>query len=325
MLNFIDFIVFAFLLYFVWQGYKTGLLGGIFNAISTIISFVAALVFYPQVGGFLSNQFGWSENLSLVGAFFFIFIGLEILFSLLFNYFYSLLAPIYKKIEGLKTADKVLGILPSLLIGAFLISLFLLIPLILPVKKNFREPIASSFWGTHVLSRFLDYQPQVESLLSRLPYKNLSYLITPGPLSSESIELDVPKEIKLVPDPKAEREMFDLVNKERRSTGLQPVVWSEALIGVGRKHCLDMFSRGYFSHYSPEGKSPFNRMDDANVDYKAAGENLAYAPNVSVAHQGLMNSKGHRENILREEFATLGVGVIDGGIHGQMLCQEFTD
>ena len=119
--------------------------------------------------------------------------------------------------------------------------------------------------------------------------------------------------------------MFDLVNKERRSTGLQLVVWSEALIGVGRKHCLDMFSRGYFSHYSPEGKSPFNRMDDANVDYKAAGENLAYAPNVSVAHQGLMNSKGHRENILREEFATLGVGVIDGGIHGQMLCQEFTD
>src|SRR3989344_6419250 len=119
MLNFIDFIVFAFLLYFVWQGYKTGFVGGIFNAISTIISFVSALIFYPQVGGVLSHQFGWGENLSVVGAFFFIFIGLEILFSLLFNYFYSILGPIYKKIEGLKIADKVLGVPPSVLIGMF--------------------------------------------------------------------------------------------------------------------------------------------------------------------------------------------------------------
>lgn len=325
MFNFIDFVVFTFLLYFIWQGYKTGFIGGIFNTVSTILSFGAAILFYPQMATFLARQFGWGENISLVAAFFFIFVGSEIVLGLGFNYFHALLAPLYKKIEVLKTADKLLGAVPSVIVGMFLISIFLLIPLILPVKESFREPIANSFWGTRVLSRFLQYQPQIESILSRLPYKNLSYLITPEPTSSESIDLDVPKEIKLQPDTKAEKDMFDLVNKERKARGLRPVVWNEALVNLGRKHCLDMFSRGYFSHYTPEGKSPFDRMDEANIDYKAAGENLAYAPNVAIAHQGLMNSKGHRENILREEFGTLGVGVIDGGIHGQMYCQEFTD
>ena len=86
-----------------------------------------------------------------------------------------------------------------------------------------------------------------------------------------------------------------------------------------------MFARGYFSHYTPEGLSPFDRMAQTDVSYTYAGENLALAPNVTVAMQGLMQSPGHRANILFPNFGKLGVGVIDGGIYGQMYCQEFTD
>jgi uncharacterized protein YkwD len=57
----------------------------------------------------------------------------------------------------------------------------------------------------------------------------------------------------------------------------------------------------------------------------SAGENLAYAPSVAIAHEGLMNSPGHRENILRASFNKLGVGVIDAGVNGKMFCQEFTN
>ena len=97
------------------------------------------------------------------------------------------------------------------------------------------------------------------------------------------------------------------------------------LTEVGRAHCLDMFKRSYFSHYTPEGSSPFDRMREAKINYTFAGENLAYAPSVEIALQGLMNSKGHRENILRAEFGHLGVGIIDGGLSGKMFCQEFTN
>jgi len=41
--------------------------------------------------------------------------------------------------------------------------------------------------------------------------------------------------------------------------------------------------------------------------------------------QGLMNSPGHRANILNPNFHKIGIGVIDGGIYGKMYTQEFTN
>ena len=66
-------------------------------------------------------------------------------------------------------------------------------------------------------------------------------------------------------------------------------------------------------------------MERYNIKFSAAGENLALAPNVSLAHQGLMNSPGHRANIMSGDFGKVGIGVVDGGIYGEMFVQEFTD
>src|SRR5690606_16440063 len=63
-----------------------------------------------------------------------------------------------------------------------------------------------------------------------------------------------------MPDPEAEEEMLRLVNEERTAQGLEPLPMDEQLRAVARAHARDMFERGYFSHYSPEGSSPFDRM-----------------------------------------------------------------
>ena len=86
-----------------------------------------------------------------------------------------------------------------------------------------------------------------------------------------------------------------------------------------------MLKKGYFSHYTPEGLSPFDRMEKVGIVYLAAGENLALSPNADLAMQGLMNSEGHKANILSKDFGKVGIGAIDGGVYGQMYCQEFTD
>jgi uncharacterized protein YkwD len=86
-----------------------------------------------------------------------------------------------------------------------------------------------------------------------------------------------------------------------------------------------MFARGYFAHDTPEGVDPFQRMQQAGIVFGIAGENLALAPTLDMAHNGLMNSPGHRANILRPEFRKVGIGVLDGGIYGKMWVQEFTD
>jgi uncharacterized protein YkwD len=86
-----------------------------------------------------------------------------------------------------------------------------------------------------------------------------------------------------------------------------------------------MFARGYFSHISPEGKSPFDRMKAGGVSFGSAGENLALAPTLELAHQGLMNSPGHRANILSPKYKTVGIGIINGGPYGLMVTQDFSD
>ena len=117
--------------------------------------------------------------------------------------------------------------------------------------------------------------------------------------------------------------MLDLVNQERQAAGLAPLQADPELTEVARKHSADMFARGYFAHDTPEGLSPFDRMKQANVHFLTAGENLALAPTLQIAHTGLMNSPGHRANILRREFGRVGIGVMDGGMRGLMVSQEF--
>src|SRR5690606_18492148 len=71
-----------------------------------------------------------------------------------------------------------------------------------------------------------------------------------------------------------------------------------------------MADNNYFSHTNLDGLSPFERMENDNIHYVMAGENLASGQISSIyAHEGLMNSIGHRENILQKDFEELGVGV----------------
>ena len=64
-------------------------------------------------------------------------------------------------------------------------------------------------------------------------------------------------------------------------------------------------------------------MKDAHIKFRTAGENLALAPTLQIAHTGLMNSPGHRANILNPAFGRVGIGIMTGGRRGIMVSQEF--
>lgn len=117
--------------------------------------------------------------------------------------------------------------------------------------------------------------------------------------------------------------MLSLINKEREKAGLNQLEFDEVFARVARKHSRDMFARGYFSHYTPEGKSPFDRIRKEDLRFKIAGENLALAQTLNLAHEGLMESPGHKANILHRSFNRVGIGILDGGIYGIMVTQNF--
>ena len=116
-----------------------------------------------------------------------------------------------------------------------------------------------------------------------------------------------------------------MVNSEREQRGFKKLSFDPNLRDVGRLHSADMFRRGYFSHYSPEGKSVAERAVEAGIDYLVIGENLAYAPNLELSHRGLMNSPGHRANILSSDFGKIGIGIQDGVVYGLMVTQVFSN
>jgi uncharacterized YkwD family protein len=120
-----------------------------------------------------------------------------------------------------------------------------------------------------------------------------------------------------------EKRMFELVNKERVLYGLQPLTVDMELVKLARMKSADMIEKNYFSHTSPTYGSPFKMMKDYGVSYRMAGENLAGAYSVDSAHKNLMNSPGHRANILRTQFTHVGIGVVDGGPYGKMFTQMF--
>ncbi|MFZ7102229.1 MAG: stalk domain-containing protein [Peptococcaceae bacterium] len=120
-----------------------------------------------------------------------------------------------------------------------------------------------------------------------------------------------------------ERQMLELVNGERAAAGLEPLQMDSRLVELARLKSQDMIEKNYFSHTSPTYGDPFTMMKDYEIGYLTAGENLAGNPSLTGAHEALMESPGHRANILKPEFTHIGIGVVKGGKYGLMITQMF--
>jgi len=95
------------------------------------------------------------------------------------------------------------------------------------------------------------------------------------------------------------------------------------LVKLARMKSKDMTDNNYFAHNSPTYGSPFDMMKNYGIKYTYAGENLAGNQSVEAAHKSLMNSSGHRANILKAEYNYIGIGIVNGGPYGKMFTQLF--
>lgn len=120
-----------------------------------------------------------------------------------------------------------------------------------------------------------------------------------------------------------ESKMVNLVNQARISQGIKPLTVNSQLVNLARKKSQDMVAKNYFSHNSPTYGSPFDMIKNAGITYRTAGENLAGAATTESAHQNLMNSSGHRANILNPSFTEIGIGIASGSIYGNIYTQLF--
>ncbi|MGH9870757.1 MAG: CAP domain-containing protein [Candidatus Polarisedimenticolia bacterium] len=124
----------------------------------------------------------------------------------------------------------------------------------------------------------------------------------------------------------SERRLLDLVNAERSQRGLRRLKWDEELARLARLHAEDMRRAGRVSHASRDGTTYEGRLVRAGYSARAAAENVALDRNVERAHAGLMDSSGHRKNILDRGLTAIGIGVVkDSSGDSIYVVQDFSD
>jgi uncharacterized protein YkwD len=107
-------------------------------------------------------------------------------------------------------------------------------------------------------------------------------------------------------------------NKQRTEHGLLALKNNFALQKAAQSKAEDMAKKEYFSHLSPEGRTPWYWIEKSSYNYSSAGENLAVKfsdPETLVSRW--MASQAHRENILNSNFEDFGIGIAKGNYNGR--------
>jgi uncharacterized protein YkwD len=126
----------------------------------------------------------------------------------------------------------------------------------------------------------------------------------------------------------AEKHLLAMVNRDRQAAGLSALVWDDKVAAVARAHSDEMNRTKVVAHISPTTGSAADRVRAAKIKTAVVLENVARAYGVGEAHQGLMNSPGHRANILSSSATNIGIGAVFGdtvsGRREIFITQVFT-
>ena len=316
--NLIDFLLVVLILLSVLNGWRRGFILGLLDLLGWVLSLLAALRFYQPVARFIGAQVDrWSEIWDQPIAFVLIAVFVGFAMQLLS---YALLKRLNKDVHE-RQINRLFGMLPGLANGLITAAIASALLLALPLNESLRQRVQAST----LVNGLSVYTERLETALHPVFGEAVAEtlnLLTIRPDSNERVSLPFTVTAP-VPRPDLEAEMLKLVNAERKAASLGTLAADPELTEVARRHSTDMFARGYFAHDTPEGLDPFDRIREAKVRFQTAGENLALAQSVQVAHRGLMNSPGHRANILRPQFGRLGIGIMDGGRFGVMVTQNF--
>jgi uncharacterized protein YkwD len=233
------------------------------------------------------------------------------------------------RLPGLNLSNRLFGGVMALSWALFLATLILSLVRVLPLSESVQDSIEGSAvastltdpgFVTHQAFSAISGDDIISNLLSLQEVLGERSVILD---EDDRIEFEAVPVDELEEAPDAAQEIFEMVNLARIKNDQAPLAFSDGLAAVALGHARAMYAQGYFSHVSPATGSVADRVDAAQIPYRLVGENLALAVTPSQVHDGLMNSPGHRENILRPEFRRVGIAAIKGPL-GYMVVQVFS-
>ncbi len=317
--NYIDLIIILVLIYFASEAWRHGFWVILVDFISFLSSILLSLSLYKYVALFLRSNFSLGSSISNALGFLSTAIIFEGILGFILARFIHKVPEKYRE----HTLLKIAAMIPAIGEGLILVAFILTLAVAFPIRPSIKSDIVSSRIGGVILAKTVVIEKSVNEIFGGVIDDSLTYL-TVKPGSSEKVSLPASSN-NLQVDTQAAKEMFSLLNKERNKLGIPELTWNGKLAVISQNYAAYMWENHYFGHVSPDSKDVGDRLNAAKINYSVAGENLALAPTTVSAEGGLMNSEGHRDNILNTRFNKVGIGVVDNGVYGKIFVQVFTD
>lgn len=317
--TFIDVIALTVIGLFVVGDARRGALNGLLDLAGAALALLTALVMYGTVSGWLVAQTGLGYSLAKPAAFATIWIAADLLIATALERYYAGSA----RAVAASRAGRVLGTLTGAVLGVFVVAPLLALTAALPLSDVIGKAVRDSRAGAALGESGEVLERGITTFVGDAVHESLTLLTVPT-LATDRVALRFRVDAPRVDDA-VEIRMLELLNAERSRADLPELREDPAIRQVARAYSIEMLKGGFFSHVEPDGRSAFDRLDQAGIPFQAAAENLALAANVDAAHDGLMTSPDHRANILNGRYRRVGIGVADGGSHGKAFTQNFAD
>ena len=319
----LDFLLGGFFLFLFLRGWARGFVKEAMDLLGVIFGLAVAFRLSPAAGAVVSGTFGSGPTVSRVIGGLLLFMVVGGVAALIAHYLQRV-----ARLPGLALGNRLTGAGLALAWGAFLATL------VLSVVSLFRLPaaVADQLEESTVASTLTDPTGVPQAVFAQVSGDRvLGVLLSLDDLvGGRRVIVDGPDTVELAAtdpdaveaDPEAALELFEALNEERADAGLAALAWSDTLADVASAHGTEMYVEGYFSHQSPVTGDVTARVATADGRYGYLGENLALAADVVEAHDGLVESPGHRANMLAPQYTSVGLSSIQGPL-GLMVVQVF--
>lgn len=123
----------------------------------------------------------------------------------------------------------------------------------------------------------------------------------------------------------AEKQVWEMTNAYRNYMGMSLLQWEDNAAAAAKKHSQDMAANDYFSHFSKDGTTPRQRMQNQGISGTGFAENIcAGSPDAISMVIGWIGSSGHRNNILSNmKYIGVGAAYSTSSNYGTYATQDF--
>jgi uncharacterized protein YkwD len=320
----IDLVLGAAIALLIVRGWFRGFVREALDLAGLVAGVILSFRLSPMVGRVLTDMSGMSEGVArfVAGAGIFLLVGIGA----------AVLARSLERkarLPGLNLINRAWGAGVAGAWGMFVATLLLSLLTIVPMPSA----VSSQLDESTVTQRLTDPEGMPQLLFSRLSGDVIvqQLLNLEDAVGDRRAVIDEDEALTFIPAAAEDLDrsdadaldVYERLNRSRIEAGVPPLAWSASLAEVAAGHALEMYTAGFFAHRSPVTGTVTDRLAAAEITYVRAGENLALAATTSEVHDGLMDSPGHRENILRREFSRVGIAVYEGPL-GLMVVQVFT-